>query len=195
MPRRYSRRGVNIEPATVSLIPAMSLFAIVVPMLLMTAVFEKVTVFNAKLPASASFEPYKEDPDPTGVEELQVWLSDAGMKVHLRSYGLEGEQKDVYREEEWELANLEDGKPDLDGLAQRIVEIKARFPKHKKAVVVCDNDVRYEAIIGVMDAVRERPRLDEATNHWTFDELFPDLSLSQRFLEEMFLTTPEEKKK
>ncbi|MCA9771427.1 MAG: biopolymer transporter ExbD [Myxococcales bacterium] len=193
---RHRRRSLSTGEATVSLIPMMSLFTILVPMMLLSAVFEKVTTLQAKLPGSASFISIEDQKDePTGIEELQVWLSKTGIQIKLRSYDLEGPEKDVYKEHEASFPlKDEDEAPDLDAFGLELLRIKKQYPSHKKAVLVADNDVRYESIVQVMDAIREHVEFNEQRRAYDYVEMFPDISISQRFQEEMFLTTPEEGK-
>jgi len=177
-------------------------------MMLLTAVFEKVTVLSAKLPGSTSFEAVEDQPERTGIEELQMWRPRTGLMIKARTFGLEGETKDVYEDTELAIPHVpapegaegaaaEQGMPDLERLSAQMVSFKERFPEHEKAVLVVANDVRYESIVQVMDTVRERAELHEDGDRksYTYTSLFPDVSLSQRFQEEMFLTTPDEETK
>jgi biopolymer transport protein ExbD len=67
-----------------------------------------------------------------------------------------------------ELANL------TEKLTRKLADVKKEFPDKKDAVLLLDSSIRYEMIIDIMDAVR----IDGD------QELFPDISLADRIVEE-----------
>jgi len=62
----------------------------------------------------------------------------------------------------------------LDSVVGKLVALKKEFPDKRDAVLLLDSEILYETIIDIMDAVR--------INGDT--ELFPDISLADRILEE-----------
>ena len=59
-------------------------------------------------------------------------------------------------------------------LTDKLSELKKEFPEKKDAVLLLDSTIRYEVIIDIMDAVRVQGS----------QELFPDISLADRIVEE-----------
>ena len=50
---------------------------------------------------------------------------------------------------------LADGKYDFTTLTRKMVDIKNGFPQESKVIVVADQTVSYEVLVGTMDAVRQ----------------------------------------
>ena len=73
---------------------------------------------------------------------------------------------------------LEQGQEAIGGglrLAQVIEQLKARFPTQANATVLALPDTSYDALIQVMDAVRERPVPPSGMGEAV--PLFPDISI------------------
>jgi biopolymer transport protein ExbD len=134
-----------------------NLIVVLVPFLLSTAVFTRLSVIELSLPAQTS-----------GVEQLKV--DELKLEVVLRPDAIEVGDKIgglIAR-----IPNTPKGY-DTGALAQIVEQLKTRFPKQANATVLALPDTSYEALVQVMDAVRERP----AQGKVQASPLFPDISI------------------
>jgi len=136
-----------------------NLIVVLVPFLLSTAVFTRLSVIDLSLPAQTS-----------GVEQLKV--DELKLEVVIRPDALEVGDKIgglIAR-----LPNTAQGY-DTVSLAQIIEQLKTRFPQQGNATVLALPDTSYEVLVQVMDAVRERPL--PASGKGQAVPLFPDISI------------------
>jgi biopolymer transport protein ExbD len=136
-----------------------NLIVVLVPFLLSTAVFTRLSVIDLSLPAQTS-----------GVEQLKV--DELKLEVVIRPDALEVGDKIgglIAR-----LPNTAQGY-DTVSLAQIIEQLKTRFPQQGNATVLALPDTSYEVLVQVMDAVRERPQAPSGKGQSV--PLFPDISI------------------
>jgi biopolymer transport protein ExbD len=136
-----------------------NLIVVLVPFLLSTAVFTRLSVIDLSLPAQTS-----------GVEQLKV--DELKLEVVIRPDALEVGDKIgglIAR-----LPNTAKGY-DTVSLAQIIEQLKTRFPTQGNATVLALPDTSYEVLVQVMDAVRERPLPPSGKGQAV--PLFPDISI------------------
>ena len=154
---RRSRPGYELD---LNLVPLLSLFVALIPMLLLTAMFQQVGIVNLYLPT---------------LEEalLQDTASDPSLDFTLAITVTPSELSLVKDQEVLFTENLENGLK-LDSLVRALAALKDEFPDKRDAVLLLDSAIRYETIIDIMDAVRVSGNR----------ELFPDISLADRIMEE-----------
>lgn len=140
--------------------PLMSLFVALIPMLLLTAMFQKVGIVNLYLPTLEEALLQDSAGDPSQDFTLAV-------TVTLKEISLMKDHEVLLTE------NVESGLK-LDRLIGELVTLKDEFPDKRDAVLLLDGEILYETIIDIMDAVRVKGDR----------ELFPDISLADRILEE-----------
>jgi biopolymer transport protein ExbD len=133
-------------------------------MLLLTAMFQEVGIINLYLPTleEALLQDTQED---TG-SDFTLAITVTTTEISLRR-----DEKVLLTEK------IEDGVElsKLTGkLTRKLSELKKEVPDKKDAVLLLDSQIRYEMIIDIMDAVR----VDGD------QELFPDISLADRIVEE-----------
>jgi len=136
-----------------------NLIVVLVPFLLSTAVFTRLSVIDLSLPAQTS-----------GVEQLKV--DELKLEIVIRPDAIEVGDKIgglISR-----IPNTPQGH-DTAALAQVIEQLKARFPTQANATVLALPDTSYDALIQVMDAVRERPVPPSGKGESV--PLFPDISI------------------
>jgi biopolymer transport protein ExbD len=136
-----------------------NLIVVLVPFLLSTAVFSRLSVLELTLPAQNS-----------GVEQLKE--NDLKLEIVIRPDALDvGDRIGGLIKH---IDNTPAG-PNLAELSALIQQIKAKFPDKTAATVLSQPDTPYEVLVGVMDAVR----VHEAVKgpQVTQTELFPDISI------------------
>lgn len=157
MSRRHSRH--RHEAVELNITAFMNLMVILVPFLLITAVFSQVAILELNLPSSSD-QPGEEPDTP----QLEVIVRGDRLEVGERNAGL--------------LTGLPStaGAHDLVGLNDYLKRVKAKFPDKLDASVLLEPDVPYDVLVKVMDAVRiyEAPGENDDVIQ---AELFPEISI------------------
>ncbi len=155
--RRGSRR--NRETAELNITAFMNLMVILVPFLLITAVFSRLAVLELNLPGSST-----EPADPQElVFQLEVIVREGRIEVGDRNIGALG----VY-------PNTAEGY-DYDALSNKLSEIKRRYPQKTDAAILLESDIPYDTLVQVMDRVRIEERIED--QRIVRNDLFPDISI------------------
>jgi biopolymer transport protein ExbD len=152
-------RRIRKHTAELDVTAFINLIVVLVPFLLSTAVFTRLSVIELSLPAQNS-----------GVEQLKV--DELKLEVVIRPDALEVGDKIgglIAR-----LPNKEKAY-DTTALAQIVEQLKTRFPKQGNATVLAQPDTSYEVLVDVMDAVREKPAPKVGKGSAT--PMFPDISI------------------
>ncbi len=164
MRRRVRRlRGQQEEPE-LNITPFMNLMVVLVPFLLLMAVFTNLTVIKLALPGDQLDKQEKEPPI-----QLEVVLRKDRIDIQDRGSDLLGQYARV------------NGKDDYVALQAKLLQIKAQFPDIKVASVLAEDDIDYGRIIETMDKVRSYVTTDDSGV--VEDELFPDIALGKANIE------------
>ncbi len=158
--RRGGRRH-NMETAELNITAFMNLMVILVPFLLITAVFSRLTILELNLPGSSS-EPV-EPQDQTF--QLEIIVRQDKIEIADRNQGLLG----VY-------PNTAEGY-DYAALADKLVQLKERYPTKTDASILLEQDIAYDTLVQVMDTVRVAQEVDEDDVQVRRSDLFPDISI------------------
>ncbi len=158
--RRGGRHHRN-DTAELNITAFMNLMVILVPFLLITAVFSRLTILELNLPGSSS-EPV--DPQEQTFQ-LEIIVRKDKIEVGDRNQGLLG----VY-------PNTDDGY-DYAALAEKLSELKERYPSKTDASVLLEQEIAYDTLVQVMDTVRVSQEVDEEEVLVKRTELFPDISI------------------
>jgi len=152
-------RRIRKHAAELDVTAFINMIVVLVPFLLSTAVFTRMSVVDVALPAQNS-----------GVEQLKV--DELKLEVVIRPDAIEVGDKIgglISR-----IPNTAQGY-DTASLAQIVEQLKTRFPTQANAAVLALPDTSYEVLIQVMDAVRERPAPTVGKGEPV--PLFPDISI------------------
>jgi len=158
--RRGGRHHRN-DTAELNITAFMNLMVILVPFLLITAVFSRLTILELNLPGSSS-EPV--DPQEQTFQ-LEIIVRQDKIEVGDRNQGLLG----VYPNT--------DGVYDYAALAEKLSELKQRYPTKTDASVLLEQEIAYDTLVQVMDTVRVAQEVDEDEVLVKRTELFPDISI------------------
>ncbi|MCP4300925.1 MAG: biopolymer transporter ExbD [Gammaproteobacteria bacterium] len=157
-----SRRGGRHhrkDTAELNITAFMNLMVILVPFLLITAVFSRLAILELNLPGSST-EPV--DPQEQ-VFQLEVIVRQEKIEVGDRNQGLLG----VY-------PNSDDGY-DYGALRTKLTELKTRYPDKSDASILLEQDIPYDTLVQVMDTVRVAEEIEE--DSIVRSDLFPDISI------------------
>jgi len=154
---RHGRR--NVETAELNITAFMNLMVVLVPFLLITAVFSRLAIVELNLPGSSN-----ETVDQQELTfQLEVIVRDDRIEVGDRNMGALG----VY-------PNGADGY-DFEALSRKLSEIKRRYPDKTDASILLESDISYDTLVQVLDRVRIEETIDDESIVRT--DLFPDISI------------------
>ena len=158
--RRQSRNHARYRGRNdLNIVPMLDVMVILTFFLIFTAVFSKTSVLEVNLPG-----PGVQAPPPVPTLELEVIVRRAGLEVADRNSGL--------------LSTIPldaAGHQDVVQLGQKLAAIKARFMEKNNATLLVADDVDYDTIVQVMDAMRVQQTVEGAKV--TRVPLFPQISL------------------
>jgi biopolymer transport protein ExbD len=158
--RRRGGRRQNPEAVELNITAFMNLMVILVPFLLMTAVFSRLTILELNLPGSST-----ESVDPQDqVFQLEIIVRKDKIEVGDRNQGLLG----IY-------PNSETGEYDYDALSSKLAELKDRYPDKTEASILLESEIEYNTLVQVMDRVRVEEEIAE--DSVKRNDLFPDISI------------------
>jgi biopolymer transport protein ExbD len=161
---RRGRRRQNDDTAELNITAFMNLMVILVPFLLITAVFSRLAIIELNLPGSST-EPV--DPQDQ-VFQLEIIVRSDKIEVGDRNQGLLG----IY-------PNLDDGY-DYAAIGNKLIELKERYPAKTDASILMEQEIPYDALVQIMDRVRVSVDVeidDDGDKTLVRTELFPDISI------------------
>jgi len=161
--RRGGRRH-NVETAELNITAFMNLMVILVPFLLITAVFSRLAILELNLPGSSN-EPVEPQDQ---VFQLEIVVRADKIEVGDRNQGLLG----IY-------LNTEDGY-DFDAVGDKLVELKDRYPDKTDASILLEQEIPYDTLVQIMDTVRVSVDIEvgeDDKKELVRTDLFPDISI------------------
>lgn len=161
MPRRsrHGRANRN-QDAELNVTAFMNLMVVLVPFLLLMAVFTPLTIVQLNMPSSKP----EDKPEPPAIELEVILRAD---RIDLEDRGKALISSFPKKETQY----------DFKALTQKLREIKTSFPDIKAISVLPEEDVNYDNIIRAMDAVRSLNYRQEG--QLVEVELFPEISLGK----------------
>jgi len=139
--KRHWRKKHLSEPAEVNITAFMNLMVILVPFLLITAVFSRITILELNLPTPGSPNQAAKQDEPEKLQ-LEVIVRQQSIEIGDRKRGL---------------LKLVAVKPDgshLQQISDTLKQIKARFPDKQDVTLLLETDIPYERLVEMMDTLR-----------------------------------------
>jgi biopolymer transport protein ExbD len=158
--RRKGGRRQNEDTAELNITAFMNLMVILVPFLLITAVFSRLAIIELNLPGSSN-EPV--EPQEQAFQ-LEVIVRKDKIEIGDRNQGLLG----IY-------PLTEEGEYDYEALSNKLSELKSRYPDKTDASILLESDIEYDTLVQVMDRVRVEEEIEE--DSVVRNDLFPDISI------------------
>lgn len=158
MKHRLRRRNHRHEPADINITAFMNLMVILVPFLLITAVFSRITILELNLPAAGSTSEQQEQQF-----ELEIIVRESGVEIGDRNGGL------IKR-----VAATEQGH-NLNEISELLQQIKARFPEKLNATLLLEENTPYDTLVQVMDSIRVARVVQAGSVQLA--ELFPEIAI------------------
>lgn len=137
----------------------LNLMVVLIPFLLVTAVFSRITIMEMNLPVAG---------DGQTVEPPLVTI-----EVIVRKNGLEiGDGKNVVVS----IPKVGE-KYDIPKLSDYLLRLKAEYSEKEDATILVEPDVEYEDMVHVMDAIREAEVKQDGQEEKQKIALFPEISI------------------
>ena len=134
--RHHYKRRTKDQAHELDVTTFLNLMVVLVPFLLITAVFSRLTIVELSLPSSAGGPPSTDDGFAPEVIVREEIIEITNGKAVIAS-----------------IPN-KDGEYDLPTLSNYMVELKQTYPRQDSASVLMEARIPYEYLIQVMDIVR-----------------------------------------
>lgn len=153
------RRSRHRDTPELNITSFMNLMVVLVPFLLITAVFSRITILELSVPTTSGGS--------------QAVKQNFAIEVIVRKAGLE-------------LANGSSvvaaipnqmGEYDLEKLTRILLRLKNDYPEKNDATVLMEPDIQYDHLIRVMDTLRETEIPEEGSGELRKMALFPKISI------------------
>ena len=150
-----------------NIVAFLNLMVVLVPFLLITAVFSRITILQLNLPQGAAAD----SPDQPEfnleviVREAALEIGDGQRVIHRIGNRQGGDDADG------------EGEPGYDfrQLSEFLLEVKKQYPDKRKATILVEPQINYETVIAVMDATRTTEVAQLGGTERV--ELFPQVSI------------------
>ena len=132
----------------------LNLMVVLVPFLLITAVFSRVTIMELSLPSSASSSTNKQQLSVEVIVRQKGLEIGNGKQVLARFPLLKPEDVEVVEETQDEEGPDASRLYDIKTLSKYLLEIKSKYPDKTDALVLMEPDIEYRVLIKIMDTMR-----------------------------------------
>jgi biopolymer transport protein ExbD len=156
----YRRRTGNTYEIDVTTF--LNLMVVLVPFLLITAVFSRLTIVELNLPSNAGGANNQADNF-----RVEVIVREQGVEISNGSAIIATVPK------------TEDGEYDLESLSDMMVSLKQEYPGQESASVLMEPRIPYDYLIQVMDTVRSVEVPTDIENEFELYALFTDISVGE----------------
>lgn len=153
-------RRAHREVPELDITAFMNLMVVLVPFLLLSAVFSNLAILELNLPPDSQ---QKADDKQKKVRNFEVIVRKDSLIV---ADTLGGVIKRI---------PLKDGKHDFKALSKLLIQIKLKYPKKENISLLLESDIPYDALVQVMDTVREVKVVEAASV--VRKELFPQIAI------------------
>lgn len=161
MSRQRQRHLRSYEAPELNITSFLNLMVVLIPFLLISAVFSRVAIMELSIPTSAG--------------GTQVQTPNLGIEVIVRKTGLE-----IANGQAVEAAiPMKQGAYDLEMLSEMLLRLKKLYPEKEDATILLEPDIPYDHLIRVMDTMRSKviPADGIEAEELQTLILFPDISI------------------
>jgi biopolymer transport protein ExbD len=159
MIRRYHNKRRMQETHELDVTTFLNLMVVLVPFLLISAVFSRVTIMELSVPTSAGGSASNK---PNFAIEVIVRRS--GLEI---ANGASVEAAIPKKEDQY----------DMEMLSEMLMRLKAQYPEKEDATVLMEPEIAYDYLIQIMDAVRSTEVKADGSEEAVKRVLFPDISI------------------
>jgi biopolymer transport protein ExbD len=159
MTRRHRSRREREETHGPDVTTFLNLMVVLVPFLLISAVFSRVTIMELSVPTSAAGSASN-----TPNFAIEVIVRKAGLEI-ANGFSVEA------------AIPKKDDQYDMEMLTEMLMRLKAKFPEKEDATVLMEPEIEYDYLIQIMDAVRGAEAQVEGSDEVEKMVLFPEISI------------------
>ena len=159
MPRRHHNRRGRGETPGLDVTTFLNLMVVLIPFLLISAVFSRVTIMELSVPTSTGGSAVNK---PNFA--IEVIVRDAGLEI-ANGFSVEA------------AIPKKDDQYDMDMLSQILMRLKDRYPDKTDATVLMEPEIEYDYLVQIMDVVRGATVPEEGSEEAPRMALFPDISI------------------
>ena len=153
------RRNRHRDIPELNITSFMNLMVVLVPFLLITAVFSRITILELSVPtASGGSQAVKPN------FAIEVIVRKAGLELANGSSVVAAIPNQM-------------GEYDLEKLTRILLRLKNDYPEKDDATVLMEPDIQYDHLIRVMDTLRETEIPEEGSGELRKMALFPKISI------------------
>ncbi len=161
MKRRWRKKHSGCPPE-LDITAFMNLMVILVPFLLISAVFSRITILDLDLPEPGSVNQQNNKDEPEKLQ-LEVILRKDVIEIGDRKRGL------------LKLVEVAPDGSHLQQVSDMLQQIKARLPDKQDITLLLETDIEYERLVEMMDTLRVAQV--EQDDEMITAELFPVISI------------------
>ena len=159
MTRRNHKKRRMQEAGQLDVTTFLNLMVVLIPFLLISAVFSRVTVMELSVPTSAGGS---ESNKPNF--SIEVIVRKAGFEIANGSYVEAAIPK-------------KDDQYDMEMLSKMLMRLKAQYQDKEDATILLEPDIPYDYLIQIMDAVRSTEVREDGSEKVHKLVLFPNISI------------------
>ena len=159
MTRRYIKKRRREEAPGLDVTTFLNLMVVLIPFLLISAVFSRVTIMELSVPTSAGGSVSN-----TPNFAIEVIVRKAGLEI---ANGSSVEAAIPKKDDQY----------DMQMLHEMLMRLKARYPQKDDATVLMEPEIEYDYLIQIMDAVRGAEVQAEDSEEVEKIVLFPNISI------------------
>jgi biopolymer transport protein ExbD len=159
MTRRHHNKRRMQETHELDVSTFLNLMVVLVPFLLISAVFSRVTIMELSVPTTAGGSASNK---PNFA--IEVIVRKSGLEI---ANGSSVEAAIPKKEDQY----------DMEMLSEMLMRLKARYPEKEDATVLMEPEIAYDYLIQIMDAVRSTEVKADGSEAVVKMVLFPDISI------------------
>ena len=159
MTRRHRNKRRREETPGLDVTTFLNLMVVLIPFLLISAVFSRIMIMELDVPTSAGGSASN---TPNFV--IEVIVRKAGLEI---TNGSSVEAAIPKKDDQY----------DMKMLSEMLMRLKAQYPEKEDATVLMEPEIEYDYLIQIMDAVRGTEVQAEGSEEVQRMELFPDISI------------------
>ena len=153
-------RRAHREAPELNITAFMNLMVVLVPFLLLSAVFTQLSILELNLPPDSNAQANK---DQQKVRNFEVIVRKDKLVVADNIGGI------------LKVIENSGGKHDFAALSDFLIKIKVRFPEKQNISILLEPNIEYELLVKAMDTVREVSVVEAASV--VKKELFPQIAI------------------
>lgn len=152
------RQRKKNEPPELDITTFLNLMVVLIPFLLISAVFSRVTIMELSVPTGGGGGAGK--PNVT----IEVIIRDLGLEIANGSKVMAAIPK-------------KDDHYDMKKLSEILIRLKAQYPQKEEATILMEPKIEYDNLIQIMDAVRSAEIMTPGSVATQKVVLFPNISI------------------